>query len=377
MRRVGRFLVVMGLLALASAGPAMAALVGTNVRLSGGSATSDDATPAVASGPGGYLVVWEDWRDLGTRSADIYGQLIGADGALLGTNFRISGTSATDLSPAVAWNDTAAEYLVVWQDWRDYGTRGQDTYGQRVAADGSLEGTNFRISNGDDDEYSPAVAWNETANQYLVIWQDYRDYDTRGPDIYGQRLGGNGGLIGGNIRISSAAGTPTPTSKRWPALAWNGMANQFIVVWEDGRSNTADRAADRAADRGQDIYGQRLGGYGGLIGVNFRISGGSATADDSQPAIAWNGSANRYLVTWQDYRNLGGARLADIYGQRLGAYGGAIDLNFRISGADATFDDWYPGVSCSAAENQCLVAWQDHRSEGSRGWDIYGQRVSG
>ena len=128
---------------------------------------------------------------------------------------------------------------------------------------------------------------------------------------------------------------------------------------------------------GQDIYGQRLGGYGGLIGVNFRISGTSATSDEVWAAVAWIETANRYLVTWQDYRNLGGARLADIYGQRLGAYGGAIDLNFRISGADATFDDWYPGVSCSAAENQCLVAWQDHRSEGSRGWDIYGQRVSG
>lgn len=39
------------------------------------------------------------------------------------------------------------------------------------------------------DEY-PAVAWNSTGDEYLVVWADYRNYDTRNLDIYGRRVAG-------------------------------------------------------------------------------------------------------------------------------------------------------------------------------------------
>ena len=58
----------------------------------------------------------------------------GADGARIGGDFRISGPNATsnDADPAVAWNQTANQYLVVWQDGRNHSTRGCDIYGRRV-----------------------------------------------------------------------------------------------------------------------------------------------------------------------------------------------------------------------------------------------------
>jgi hypothetical protein len=34
------------------------------------------------------------------------------------------------------------------------------------------------------------VDWNGTAGEYLVVWQDFRHYSTRGADIYGRRLEG-------------------------------------------------------------------------------------------------------------------------------------------------------------------------------------------
>ena len=39
------------------------------------------------------------------------------------------------------------------------------------------------------DEY-PAVAWNDSANQFLVVWADYRNYDTRNEDVFGRRVAG-------------------------------------------------------------------------------------------------------------------------------------------------------------------------------------------
>ncbi len=53
----------------------------------------------------------------------------------MGREIRISGPGAkgTDEYPAVAWNSTGDEYLVVWTDGRNYATRNLDIYGRRVA----------------------------------------------------------------------------------------------------------------------------------------------------------------------------------------------------------------------------------------------------
>jgi len=74
----------------------------------------------------------------GDGGADIYGQLVGAEGELAGSNFRVSGAAATSASwPAVAANPIDNEYLVVWEDGRNQATRARDIYGQRLATAGS------------------------------------------------------------------------------------------------------------------------------------------------------------------------------------------------------------------------------------------------
>jgi len=143
---------------------------------------------------GEYLVVWADLRISPTRGWDIYGRRVGADGARIGGDFRIGGgrTLSDDESPAVAWNETADEYLVVWTDERNGSTWASDIYGRRVGPDGAVIGGDFGISgpNALSYEDEPAVAWNQTANQYLVVWQDGRNLSTRLYDIYGRRVTG-------------------------------------------------------------------------------------------------------------------------------------------------------------------------------------------
>jgi hypothetical protein len=56
------------------------------------------------------------------------------------------------------------------------------------------------------------------------------------------------------------------------------------------------------------------------LGSDFRISGVLATALDSQPAAAWNGEADEYLVVWQDQRQLS-TRGVEIAAQRVSAAG--------------------------------------------------------
>ena len=342
--------------------------VGPSVRISGVSAVSNEYNPAVtwSDSAGAYLVVWEDMRNDATRGWDIYGQLVGADGVPVAPNFRISSPAATtdQYEPAVVSNPAANEYLVVWEDTRDTGTRGADIYGQRLAADGSRIGGDFRISGvaATANEGEPAVAWSQDTDSYLVVWQDARDAPPCGYGIYGQRLAADGSRVGGNFRMSGVA---VVSGESAPAVAWNQYAGAYLAVWADIRNE---------ATRGWDIYGQRLGGNGALAGGNFRISGAAATSNEYNPAVASNETGGGYLVVWQDERSYA-TRGVDVYGQHLGGNGGLDGSNFLIS--RAATNEYAPVLAWDQVANQYLVVWDDERNHATRWTDIYGQRLTG
>ena len=330
MRQALRVLVAVGVVALPLAAAIGAGakgvasgktpLLGGEIRISGPDATSGEEDPAVAwnATSNQYLVVWADGRD-STSDGDIFGRRVRADGTPVGADFRISGTGffGREFAPAVVWNGIANEYLVVWGDARD-GWTDIDVYGQRVRANGTLVESDFLISGpgpgATNNELTPAVAWNETANQYLVVWVDATRYVPIGGDVYGRRLRANGTPVGDNFPISGTNGTSDETS---PAVVWNGTANQYLVVWQDCRNCVG---AEYSYEYDPDIYGRRLRANGTPVGDNFRISGTNATLGEEDPAVAWNGTANQYLVVWTDSRGLHTIPQQghDIYGQRVG-----------------------------------------------------------
>ena len=318
-------------------------LIGDNFPIS--SAANDQQAPAVAwnTTADEYLVVWQDKR--GDFYGDIYGQRVGRSGALLGSDFPISTAANYQGSPVVAWNATANEYLVAWGDYRSGSSN--DIYGQRLSRNGTLLGGNFAISTAADAQLNPAVAWNAQTNGYLVVWEDYRS----GDDIYGQQLNGSGTLLGGNFAISPAA-----NSQGNPAVAWNATADEYLVVWDETRSGS-----------NVDIYGQRVGESGALLSGNFAI--GMAVDIQGYPAVVWNATANEYLALWHDFRD----RSWDLYGQRIGGSGSLLGGNFAVT--TATDFQQLPAATWNAATNEYLVVWQDDRSGSSL--DIYGQRVEG
>src|SRR5262249_6215260 len=154
------------------------------------------------------------------------------DGRLLKDNFLISpdpdpgygAAPGNQNYPTAAYNPKDNEYLVVWQDARNRSL--PEIYGQRVSTDGTLKEINFLIATSDNGLLSPSLAYNQTENQYLVAWFDYRNGQQN--KVYGQIVSNTGDLIGDNFPIAQG-----PGRQYKPVVAYNSTDNEYLVIWSD------------------------------------------------------------------------------------------------------------------------------------------------
>jgi len=378
----------------------------------GRDAQFDADRPAVAYNPlwEEYLVVWSGDDNTGSLvdgENEIFGQFVDAvTGARVSSVWRISdmgpdgNTAYNAYAPAVAYNSTAHEYLVVWYGDDDTAPLVDNEYEifcRRLHLNGHSIGSSRRISSMGPDgnagysAYTPAVAYNSTANQYLVVWLGD---DNTAPlvheeyEIYGQRVdGATGAEIGTDFRLSDMGPDGNAAYDAGvPAVVYNSTADEYLVVW-DGDDNTAP-----LVDGEYEIFGQRVdGATGAEIGGDFRISrmgpDGNAAFDAYFPAIAYNSTEDEYLVVWWGDDNI--APLVDgeyeIYGQRVdGATGAEIGSDFRLSDvgpdADPGYVAWDPAVAYNSTEDEYLVVWwgDDDTTPLVLGeYEIFGQRVDG
>jgi phosphotransferase system HPr-like phosphotransfer protein len=334
-----------------------------------------------------YLVTWEGDGLATDDESEIFGQRLSAAGAELGSDFRISSvgtdtdTDRNAFSPSVAYNSTANEYLVSWYGDGLATDNEFEIFGQRLSAAGAELGSDFRISTvGADpdttrDGFDPSVAYNSAANQYLVSWQGDGLATDNESEIFGQRLSAAGAELGTDFRISSV-GTDTDATRDGSSssVAYSSTANQYLVSWQgDGL----------ATDNEFEIFGQRLGAAGAELGTDFRISSvgtdTDATRDGFDPSVAYNSAANQYLVSWQG-DGLATDNEFEIFGQRLGAAGAELGTDFRISAmgtdTDTAREAFDTSVAYSSSANEYLVAWDGDGLATDDEFEIFGQRLS-
>ena len=378
-----------------------------------GNSFFDAGFPAIAynSAEDEYLVVWvgeDDTAPLVDDEWEVFGQRVeAATGAEIGANdFRLSdmgpdgNTAYGAFSPAVVYNSTGDEYLVVW--WGDDNTAPlvggeHEIFGQRVGgASGAEIGANdLRLSHmGSDvlfDAFDPAVAYNSAGNEYLVVWQGE---DNTVPlvngeyEIFGQRVNAvTGAEIGGHLRLSDMGPDgDTGYGAQDPAVAYSSTENEYLVVW------AGDDDAGALVNGEYEIYGQRVdGATGAEIDSNLRLSDvgpdGNANYAAYAPAVAYNPTSNEYLVVWRGDDDIGALvdEEFEIYGQRLNAATGAeltADLRLSDMGPDgnANYDAWEPAVAYNSTSNQYLVVWRgddDTPPLVDEEFEVYGQRLNG
>jgi len=287
------------------------------------------------------------------------------------------------MAPDVAYNPVTDQYLVVWfadNNVSPLVDNEFEIFGQLVdATTGALAGSRFRISfmgpNGDVDYAAlfPAVAYNSTDNQFLVVWVgDHLDATLVNNhfEVFGRRLSATGQLLASQLRLSytGPASDPDYGVPWWvgPDVAYNSTNNSYFVVW------CADSNAPPHVNDEFEIWGRRfLATMTPVDSVGYEISAMGPAGDTAyyatQPAVAWDAVHNRYLTVWEGDHN--GFGLVDdeveIFGQFVSGNPASpfpSPSNFQISfmggsNGNAAYDAFDPDVAYNVNFDNFLVTW--------------------
>ncbi len=210
------------------------------------------------------------------------------------------------------------------------------------------------------------AAYNPLADEFLVVWEDNRHADTTETDIWGQFVSGDGVLRDTNFVICNA-----DRYQYWPRLDFDPTLERYLVVFEDGRIDST---------RG-DVRGVFVNADGTLLDAPTSEDDHSFYISDNEAhiytcSVAFNFLENKYLVVWGDARNETGTWPGDVYGQVVAADGtllpppdpAASDLNFPIF-SDTTVGENVADVTYNVITNEWFVVC------GTDSGYVLGQRV--
>jgi hypothetical protein len=309
-------------------------------------------TPTVASNGTETLVVWEK-RHGQNGLADIYGRLTKTDTTeTRATSVRISLRAADEYLPDVAWNGSS--FLVVWET----AVSGhEEIHGRRVSKDGALLGSEIAIATRNASQTTPAVTAGPNG-QFLVAWEDDRNFDTTYTDIYARRVTSAGAVLDAtNIRVSTDTADFFPGDDTDPDIAWNG---QFYLVVYSEFDVTRDVGEITAS--GVTPAGER--DHGGVVGGGTLVIGGD-NLDALEPAVAASGKL--FTVIWTEEVANGNTGI-DIRG--VTRYDATTSAPDSISIASAVGSQTAPAIDFNG---QFLAVWVDRRNGIN---EIWGARIA-
>ena len=267
--------------------------------------------PVVLASPSDFYAAWEN-VDLTTSSftATIGAGRFRADGTVLDgaagspliaqplpNTILPSGLSNRSRHRAVAEDDAGKGYLVF--DPNNQGVSGIDVYGAPIDPSAAPTPTAPKlITRGANYQRTRAVASN--GQVFLVVWEDNRNAETSGVDLYAMRFGLDGlPLDAAPFLLTPAPASSTvgaPGDQLLPAAA--GLANgDFLVVWADGRNIALNLPG------AFDIWGAHVPQKGAPVPLKQPIIAFNYAQHSPQVAASPKG----WLVAWEDDRDAGGS----------------------------------------------------------------------
>lgn len=246
------------------------------------------------------------------------------------------------------YNRNADEYLVVWEEYRNSDTTSSDIWGQFVRGDGSLRDTNFVVCEAPGDQFWPKLDFDPVLDRFLVVFEDYRKPQGNG-DIRGVFLDADGSFIDAptSAKDHSFAICANDSSIYTCSVAFNYTDMKYLVVWGDYRRE--------ARWPGHDVYGQIIDADGTLepadSTVNFAIAN-NVDIVESVPDVTYNSVTNEWFVVF-------GTDIGYVIGQRVNTMGQLIQPDGELLAKQNAINSWGAGIQLSVRYSNgpdCLQA---------------------
>lgn len=260
----------------------------------------------------------------------------------VGTNFAISAGTSLDSAPAVAVNPDAGTFLVAWSrsDTATVVIGGENVTrnltrvaARLVASDGSFLTDTITVTPTFDADTilggsTPSVAYNRADNEFLVVYERSEN-QSEDPGIFAQRIGAGGVPRGTEIALIRA------NSQTAPVVSYDASSNRYFVAW-NGAGNV-------------NTFGLLLTNAGVALGSVTQM--GAIGQVTRSPALAFNGSAGRYLLALETSL----ASASDIVSRQLDSNGQFITDTVSISAAAGA----QASPQVLPVGDQYLVTWSD------------------
>ncbi len=199
---------------------------------------------------------------------------------LLGSTISVANTGTGEQDPDVAFDATNGVYLVVYE--YVFSAADTDIYAQRVGTDGTLVGTRITIDASGLNDIDPQVANVTLRDRFVVVWN--------------RRLTGHGDVLGCSVDAATGAATPTVglvvDSDDVGRVDVGGEATDAdqdaLCVWDNGTQDRID-AGQIGVNPDGSIFLQDVTTIASTNVLNPRISKSG-------------GTTGRHLIVWMhDY----------------------------------------------------------------------------
>jgi len=268
---------------------------------------------------------------------------------LIGSNFRVTSSTASEREGAIAWDSTNNRYLVVYE--RLSGTE-YDIYGQFVTTSGTLSGSAFAIRNQVGVwERNPDITFSPQTNRYIMACE----YNNG--DVIQVSLDSNGGYLGGWYLDNRRP--PTGYSRDPKVVHQSG--DTVCFVWSD---------SDASVPQNQWVLCERRDSNAVVQGGNDdwiiqSTTGGTAFR---RPNLAYNTTDGRFYFVWEHTDS--SARGVAITGDLQFYVGPSPNVTLSTSGRQ-------PNVAWNSARNEWLAVWANNTLLGGPDYDLFMEKVQG
>jgi hypothetical protein len=307
--------------------------------------------PSIAFDGNNFLVVWQNRLPIGISGWDpwdIKGKFVEPYGGTYDM-FIICEETSHQRDPQITFNTDDNEYLVVWEDYRD--ENDFDIYAKRYTADtgGNQAGPEIQICvDSDEDQFEPWAAYDDINNQYMVVFEESLDGNNGPFSLYFVIIDADGIEVKSKTLVVSGSSV----DNIFPCVAFCSETQQYLITWNE---------ANMPNDWWGNIKGKIYDDEGNVAKDKFTIDSGEFIRTDIVPY-----GEDLFFVAYNDQ-----GTNSNIWGTLITSDGTILTPSaIQLSDSDTDPADW---VNLAVDnEGKIFAVWEDARDNGADKPDAYG-----